>query len=56
MRLLLNRKNDMQGIKNLTHGPINPPTFQSGDAYYGNVVYTDGIQPYRHGMGRTTGQ
>ena len=27
MRLLLNRKNDMQGIKNLTHGPINRQLF-----------------------------
>ena len=53
MRLLLNRKNDMQGIKNLTHGPINRQLFNLAMP----IMATSFIQmAYRHGMGRTIGQ
>ena len=65
MRLLLNRKNDMQGIKNLTHGPINRQLFNLAmpimatsfiQMAYLSLIHISEPTPYRHGMGRTIGQ
>lgn len=33
----------MQGIKNLTQGPINKQLFNLHDAHYGHLVYPNGI-------------